>query len=175
MQRWYALPRFIYIMEAQGEIEGHFENRSIFISQSGKSNLVCPKALSSGDVLISVNNLHHKNSDDGSIEFASNSNNECNLSDPVILHRSAGVICKNIVSFISDCYPTSGDLLKGKCLAFVSTPLIEFNSWCTSEKAYENITCNIHRSVSDNLLKTLTICHNIIVSAITLPPPSALV
>ena len=143
------------------KLKGHFGDRLIFISQSGKSDLVCPKTLSLGDVLIQVNKLHLKYADDGSIEFACDSNNECDLNDLSILHRAAGVICKNIanVSFISDCYPSSEDLCMEKCVVFVPSPLIDFITWCTSKKAYDNVTCNIDERGDDNLLKILAICH----------------
>lgn len=145
------------------KLKGYFRDRLIFISQSGKSDLVCSKELSLGDVLTKVDEINFKNTDD-STEFAFSSNNECDESDSVILHRAADIVRRIIanVSFISDFYPSSGDLVMEKCVEFVPTALLEFISWCTSDKAFANATCNTDGYASDTLVKTIAICHNII-------------
>ncbi|XP_066981306.1 uncharacterized protein [Macrobrachium rosenbergii] len=145
------------------KLKGHFRDRLIFISQSGKSVIVCSKEFSLGDVLTRVNEINLQNTDD-TTEFAFFSNNECNESDSAILHRAADIVRKSTanVSFISDFYLSCGDLVIEKCVEFVSTLLLEFISWCTSDKAFTNATCHTDGYVSDNLVETLPVCHNII-------------
>ena len=86
------------------------------------------------------------------------------MSDSVVLYRAAGVIRKSIsnLSFMTDFYPSSGDLNIENCLEFVPTPLIEFITLCTSEKAFNKGAFNAQIRKEDIDIKTLAICHNII-------------
>ena len=142
------------------KLKSHFGDRIIFISRAGKSDLVCSKELSLGDVITRLNNLNLKSAEEGTdFEFSSNDDND--ESDLLTLHKAAGIIRKNIanVSFCSDFYPTTGDLCLEKCVEFVPPILVDFISWCTSEEAFGNATCSTDVCPS---VKTLAVCHSII-------------
>ena len=81
------------------KLKSHFGDRIIFISRAGKSDLVCSKELSLGDVLTRLNNLNLKSAEEGTdFEFSSNDDND--ESDLLTLHKAAGIIRKNIVFWI---------------------------------------------------------------------------
>ncbi len=113
--------RFVDILHSVGindpdsyrswKLKGYFGDRIIFISWAGKSDLVCSKELSLGDVLIGLDNLNLKNTEEGT-DFEFSSNDDHGENDLVTLHKAAGIIRKNLanVSFCSDFYPTTGDL-----------------------------------------------------------------
>lgn len=150
---------------------GQFGDRLIFISQSGKSDLICSKYLTLGDALKRVNTLHIEKSEDGtSIGFAVN---EFDPSDSMILHKAASVVRKSIanVSFMSDSYPSSREIGIEKSVAFVPTPLIEFISWCTSRKAFEGAMSFADGCATDNMLQILAICQNVIGLSNNIPTP----
>ena len=100
-----------------------------------------------------------------------NEQSECELTgyedgqdDSVILHKAAGLLRSAIegISFQSLEYAPSGELDVEKCKSFVPSILIDFISWCTSKRHFNNASSVSECSSDSNLLRVLAICHNII-------------
>lgn len=143
-------------------LKGHFGGDLVFIPQSGKSDFVCSKDLSLGDVLQRVNVLQMEIADNGELDF---SGSDSESSDSMVLHKAVGILRSEIskVAFNSDSYPSSGEISISQCTHFVPTPLLNFLNWLCSKRAFESGT-NITEShlAEGNLLPLVAICHNII-------------
>ena len=79
-------------------------------------------------------------------------------------HKAAGLLRSAIegISFQSLEYAPSGELDVEKCKSFVPSILIDFISWCTSKRHFNNASSVSEYSSDSNLLRVLAICHNII-------------
>lgn len=141
----------------------HFGGKLSFISQPGKSDLVCSRDIIIIDALRQVAQLQVHVNETGECEIESVAQNSEN--DAVILHRAAGIIRKLVsgLTFQSEGYDPSGNINLSAAKAFVPNPLYDFIVWCTSKKDFdEAITYDSVKDLSKIDFKVLSICHNLI-------------
>ena len=132
----------------------------VFISQPGKSDFVCSSTVTVGDALQRAREFRVQVDEQGECELGGY---EDGPDDRAILHKAAGVLRRAFegISFQSSEYAPSGELDVDKCKAFVPSILINFISWCTSKRHFNNAS-SVSESSSDSNLWVLAICHNII-------------
>jgi len=145
------------------KLMNHFGERLSFISQPGKSDLVCSGDISIGDALRQVVQLQVHANEVGECELESVAQSSEN--DTVVLHRAAGII-RNLISgltFQSEGYDPSGKTNLSEAKAFVPNPLYDFIAWCTSQRDFDGaVTFESVTDLSKIDFKVLAICHNLI-------------
>ena len=141
----------------------HFGDKLSFISQPGKSDLVCSSDITVSDALKTVVQLQVHVNEGGECELQSTG--EGSDDDIVVLHKAAGIIQNSISSltFQSQWYDPSGKINVSESKAFVPNALYNFIAWCTSKKDFdEAVTYDSMTDLGKSALKVLAICHNLI-------------
>jgi hypothetical protein len=146
------------------KLQKHFGDRISFISQPGKSDLVCSGDITVAEALKHVVRLqlHVNESGECELESSDDVNSE---EDSVVLHKAAGIIRKCIsgITFQSERYDPSGKLDTKKCKDFVPNRLFDFIGWCTSKKDFDSATTYESETDMRNIdMRVLAICHNVI-------------
>lgn len=141
----------------------HFGGKLSFISQPGKSDLICSGDITISDAIRQVVRLQVHVNEIGECELESVAQSSEN--DTVILHRAAGII-RDLISgltFQSEGYDPSGNINLSAAKAFVPNPLYDFIAWCTSKKDFDGaVTYDSVTDLSKTDFKVLAICHNLI-------------
>lgn len=141
------------------KLQTYYGSKIVFISQKGKSELVCSSSVSFLDAI-----EHGKDQTDvGEFQLRVAQVDQGDVCST--LHKAAGIIQDAVkgITFNLDQYSPSGDLEIKKCKAFVPSILLDFVNWCTNKNDLDNATTASERDENDPcLLKALAICHNII-------------
>ena len=149
------------------KLKKRFGDRMLFISQTGKSDLVCSNEVTVGDLVKKVSALNIQINESGDYEFGSCDESD-QLDNAVILHQAAGILRDSISgkTFQSNHYNPSGQFEKYLCKSFIPETLYDFIAWWTSKQHFDNAkTCKSSSECCDDSvadLKVLGICHSII-------------
>jgi len=131
------------------KLQKHFGDELQFISQSGKSDMVCSSRVTIGNGARKAEALSAQMTEMVEGDIGSFDPGVDQVDDAAILHGAA-VLAISRITFQSTHYVPSDDINIKQCRSFVPDILYDFIAWCTMKELFDNAECSVNSEARDS-------------------------